>query len=91
MASTLQKLKAELSLAEYKRFWKKKKEETATSPFGLHIGHYKAATEKEEILNVHRIMLLLPFQMALVPHRWKKQYRQRLKKILDNHGSIDFE
>ena len=69
MGRTLKKVKAELSLEEYKSFWKKKKEETVTSPSGLHIGHYKAAIEQDDILNVHRIMLLLPFQMALVPHR----------------------
>ena len=80
MARTLKKVNAELSLAEYKRFWKKKKEETATSPFGLHIGHYKAATEKDEILNVHRIMLLLPFQMALVPYRWKRTVHTMIEK-----------
>ena len=54
MGRTLKKVKAELSLAEYKHFWKKKKEETVTSPFGLHIGHYKAAIEQDDILNVHR-------------------------------------
>jgi len=68
MARSLTKVKADLSLEEYKRFWKKKKEETVTSPFGLHIGHFKAAVENEEVLDVHRIMLILPFQMALAPY-----------------------
>ena len=58
----LEIIKPYLSLAEYKSFWKKKKEATVTSPFGLHIGHFKAALTNPEILNVHRIMLLLPFQ-----------------------------
>ena len=73
-----------LSIEEYKKFWKKKREETVTSPFGLHIGHFKAALQKEEILNVHRIMLLIPFQTAIVPHRWKKTVQTMLEKDLGN-------
>ena len=73
-------VKPTLTLQEYKTFWKKKKEETATSPFGLHVGHYKAAIKKEEILNVHRILLLLPFQTAMVPHRWKKTVQTMIEK-----------
>ena len=80
MTQKLTKVKAELSLEEYRKFWKKKKEETATSPFGLHIGHYKAALQKEEILNVHRILLLLPFQTAIVPHRWKRTVQTMIEK-----------
>ena len=72
--------KPHLSLEEYKRFWRKKREETVTSPFGLHVGHFKAATQQDEILNVHRIMLLLPFQTALVPNRWKKTVQTMLEK-----------
>ncbi len=73
-------VKPTLQLKEYKQFWKKKREDTVTSPFGLHVGHFKAALQKEEILNVHRIMLLIPFQTALVPHRWKKTVQTMLQK-----------
>lgn len=68
MSNMLKPVKPTLSLEEYKFFWKKKKEKTATSPFGLHVGHFKAATQNEDILNVHRIMLMIPFQTTLVPH-----------------------
>ena len=73
-------MKPYISLEDYKKFWKRKREETATSPFGLHVGHYKAATQKEEILNVHRIMLMIPFQTSLVPNRWKKTVQTMLEK-----------
>ena len=80
MSKQLNITKPQISIEEYKKFWKKKKEETATSPFGLHIGHYKAALQKDHIINVHRIMLLIPFQTALVPNRWKKTVQTMLEK-----------
>ena len=58
-----------LSIEEYRLFWKKKRETTVTSPFGLHIGHYKAELNKMNILNVHRILLIIPFKIGLVPER----------------------
>ena len=44
------------------KFWKKKRENTATSPLGLHVGHYKAALCKSKILEVHRTLLVIAFQ-----------------------------
>ncbi len=79
-AKDLDIVKPTLSLKEYRQFWKRKKESTVTSPFGLHIGHFKAAIEKPDILNVHRIMLLIPFQTGLVPNRWKKTVQMMLEK-----------
>jgi len=76
----LNAIKAKLSLEEYRKFWKKKREETVTSPFGLHVGHFKAAIQHDGILNVHRLMLLIPFQTALVPYRWKKTVQTMLEK-----------
>lgn len=58
----------------------KKREDTVTSPFGLHIGHFKAALKHKQILNIHRIMLMIPFQTALVPTRWKKTVQTMLEK-----------
>ncbi len=80
MSRELPMVKPHLSLEEYAIFWKKKREDTVTSPFGLHIGHYKAALQNKNILNVHRIMLLIPFQTAVVPSRWKKTVQTMLEK-----------
>ena len=71
---------AQLSLEDYRKFWKKKREDTVTSPFGLHIGHYKASLQKESLLDVHRLMLLIPFQTGLVPSRWRKTVQTMLEK-----------
>ena len=70
----------ELSLDEYRMFWKKKRETTVTSPYGLHVGHYKAALHKLNILNVHRILLLIPFKLGLVPGRWQTTVQTMIEK-----------
>ena len=69
-----------LSLDEYKLFWKKKRETTVTSPYGLHVGHYKAAINKLQILNVHRILLLIPFTTGIVPSRWRRTVQTMIEK-----------
>ena len=69
-----------LSLEEYKLFWKKKRETTVTSPYGLHVGHYKAAINKLQILNVHRILLLIPFTTGIVPSRWRRTVQTMIEK-----------
>ena len=69
-----------LTLEEYGLFWKKKRETTVTSPHGLHVGHYKAALYKLSILNVHRILLLIPFKIGLVPTRWRRTVQTMLEK-----------
>jgi len=58
---TLEKVDVEISIEDYKIFWTKKRESTATSPFGLHIGHYKIACDDDEVLEIHRRLLILPF------------------------------
>ena len=69
-----------LTLDEYRLFWKRKRETTVTSPHGLHVGHYKAALHKLAILNVHRILLLIPFKIGLVPSRWRHTVQTMLEK-----------
>ena len=51
-----------------------------TSPFGLHLGYFKAALHEKKVLNVHRIMLLIPFMIARVPIRWRKTVQTMLQK-----------
>jgi len=58
----------------------KKRESTATSPFGLHIGHYKIACDDDEILEIHRKLLLLPFIHCFVPDRWTSTVQCMLEK-----------
>ncbi len=78
--SNLNIVQPHLTLEEYKLFWKKKRETTVTSPFGLHVGHYKASLQKLTILDVHRILLLIPFKTGIAPARWKKTVQTMLEK-----------
>ena len=80
--SILNTVKVEITMKEYRKFWANKREITVTSPFGLHIGHYKSVLGKEEsdILDVHRIMLLIPFLYAMVPERWAQTIQILLEK-----------
>ena len=73
-------VKPVLSFEEYKSFWKKKRENTVTSPYGLHVGHYKAATMCPAVLEVHRMLLLIPFQIGIVPVRWRRTVQTMLEK-----------
>ena len=69
-----------LTIEEYYSFWKKKRETTVTSPYGLHVGHYKAATHSIKILAVHRMLLLIPFLTGMVPIRWRRTVQTMLQK-----------
>ena len=72
----------DITLDEYRQFWKKKRETTVTSPYGLHIGHYRSVTgaEQEGILEVHHRLLMLPFKFAMLPDRWLKTVQIHLEK-----------
>ena len=78
----LDSINVDLSIKQYRKFWKDKKENTATSPFGLHIGHFKSvlSEENEDILDIHRYMLTLPFKYGFVPNRWSQTVQIMLEK-----------
>ena len=71
-----------LSLDKYRDFWQKKRENTATSPFGLHIGHFKSVLHPDHhhILDIHRHMMVIPFQYGYVPKRWAQTVQIMLEK-----------
>ena len=77
----------EITLEEYKKFWQRKRESTATSSFGLHIGHYKSSVEDEAILEIHRKLMMMPFRFAMVPQRWAKTIQIMLEKDQGNPWS----
>ena len=68
-----------LELKEYKQFWKKK-ELTVTSPYGLHIGHYKAVLDEDDILECHLALMMIPFRFAFAPTRWTSTVQIMLGK-----------
>jgi hypothetical protein len=47
------------------------KETTSSSPSRRHIGHYKAAVKDPSLSELHAAMMPIPFQVGIVPERWK--------------------
>ena len=80
--SILGSVNVDITIEEYSNFWKHKRETTVTSPFGLHIGHYRSSLQIEavDILDIHRKMMLIPFKFAMVPQRWAKTVQIFLEK-----------
>ena len=81
-STILDSINVDLTMEQYRKFWKEKKEKTATSPFGLHIGHFKSVLDKEneDILEIHKHMLTLPFKYGFVPTRWAQTVQIMLEK-----------
>jgi hypothetical protein len=55
----------------FQESYKVAKETTSSSPSGRHIGHYKAAVKDPSLLELHAAMMSIPFQVSIVPERWK--------------------
>lgn len=80
--SIIDTVNTEISLEEYRDFWKQKRESTVTSPYGLHIGHYRSVLgmEYNDILEVHHHLLMMPFRTAMIPERWLRTVQILLEK-----------
>jgi hypothetical protein len=57
---------------DFKESYKVSKENTSSSPSGRHIGHYKAVVDDLVLADIHATMMSIPFQVRILPHRWKK-------------------
>ena len=79
----------DIKLEQYRQLWKKKQETTVTSPFGLHIGHYRSVIDVKymDILSVYHKMMLMPFKFAMVLSRWAKMVQVLLEKVIGNPWS----
>ena len=80
--SIIASVDTEITLEQYKAFWKSKRETTATSTFGLHIGYYKSVLDSEytDILEIQHKLLIIPFKYAMIPLRWAKTVQVLLEK-----------
>jgi hypothetical protein len=52
--------------------WRRAKEETSSSPSGLHYGHYKCGARDAEIGELHAILGNLSLRSGHIPERWKR-------------------
>ena len=60
---------------------KKTREMTASSPSGVHMGHYKIGAENNEIAEILASMASMPFMNGFAPSRWENSIHVMLEKI----------
>ena len=65
---------------EYRTSYRKIRESTASSPSGLHYGHYKAAVETDVGKKVLHRLATLPFEHGLSLKRWQQSLHFMLQK-----------
>ena len=71
----------ELTPEEFASVFKKTRESTASSPSGIHIGHYKMAAEIPMISKCLAKMISIPFQYCFAPKRWQRSIHFMLEKV----------
>jgi hypothetical protein len=65
---------------EFIQAYKNIKESTSSSPSGRHVGHYKAILDDPTLVNLHSVMMTLPFQHGFIPDHWSKVTDIMLRK-----------
>ena len=59
-----------ISGSDFRTIFQKTKEFTSSSPLGIHIGHYKLATQSNYLSDIHATFMSLPFQYGFSLKRW---------------------
>ena len=67
-------------IEEYKSTFSKTRESTACGPSGLHMSHWKAALEREQIMKVHAFFVWAAFQFGFSYKRWEVSWHVMLQK-----------
>ena len=70
-----------MTLENYKEVFNKTKESTASSPSGIHYGHYKAACESDVLAKVNLIFMVVPFKVGRPLTRWTNSLHCMIQKV----------
>ena len=54
-----------ITLRKFKDIFNATREQTASSPSGIHYGHYKASCESNKLVLVHLLFMTVPFQLSI--------------------------
>jgi hypothetical protein len=76
-----QVFQTKLTCEEFIYTFKHTKESTASSPSGIHIGHYKIATTIPTLAKCITKMISLPFEYTVSPTRWKQSIHFMIEKL----------
>ena len=78
---TTHAFQTKLTCEEFIDTFQHTKESTASSPSGIHIGHYKIATFIPTLAKCITTMTSLPFEYAFSPMRWKQSIHFMIEKL----------
>ena len=66
---------------DFRKYWKKAREETSSSTCGIHFGHYRAATKSDKITKFLSQKVTVIARTGLPPERWDNRLQVMLEKI----------
>ena len=75
------KMEWDFGIEEYKGVFEKTRESTSCGPSGLHMSHWKAALQSDEIMEIHAGLTWAAFQTGTVYNRWKISWHSMLQKL----------
>ena len=74
-------MKTEMTVTDSCAIFSKIKETTASSPSGIHYGHYIEACESPELAAVNTIFMVTPFKTGTPLTRWTNSLHCMIQKI----------
>lgn len=74
-------IKCEVTQEEFILLFQKTRENTSSSPSGIHMGHYKVAAMIPTVSRCLEKMMSLPFMYCFSPARWEISTHMMLEKI----------
>ena len=78
--NTIEEMKWNYGIEEYKQTFSKTRESTACGPSGLHMSHWKAALESVKIMRAHSFFIWAAFKYGFAYERWETSIHCMLKK-----------
>ena len=77
----IEPFKWKFGTTEYLEVFNKTKESTACGPSGLHMSHWKAACERQDIARVHAFFMWAAFEFGFSYERWEQSWHCMIKKL----------
>ena len=69
-----------ISVEEFQRFYKTKRESTESSPSGRHVGHYKVAAMVDDLSWLHTVMINVSLTCGVSLDQWKQSVNIMIEK-----------